>query len=120
MAIAHNLLGAAVSALSLACAVANADTPQLVGPTLQLVRFNDLNLDQPRDVARLFRRIGSAAERVCGTSSFAGHYNKTAAYELCYKDTVASAVAHIDKPSVTGFFQQRSSDGAARKIVAQR
>ena len=112
MAIAHNLLGAAVSALSLACAAANADTPPLLGSTstLQLVRFNDLNLDQPRDVARLFNRVSSAADKVCGTRSFAGHYNKIADYEICYKDAVASAVAHIDRPSVTAYFQQRSSE----------
>jgi UrcA family protein len=120
MAIAHNLLGAAVSALSLACAAANADTPPLLGSTLQLVRFNDLNLDQPRDVARLFHRLSSAADRVCGTRSFAGHYNKTADYEICYRDTVASAVTHIDRPSVTAYFQQRSPDGASRKLIAQQ
>jgi UrcA family protein len=118
MAIAHNLLGAAVSALSLACAAAYADTPPLIGSHLELVRFNDLNLDQPRDVTRLFNRVSSAADKVCGTRSFAGHYNKIADYEICYKYTVASAVAHIDRPSVTAYFQQRSSD--LRQLIAQQ
>ena len=62
------------------------------GSHFELVRFNDLNLDQPRDVARL-DRVSSAADKVCGTRSFAAHYNKMAEYEICYKDTVASAVA---------------------------
>jgi len=120
MAIAHNLLGAAVSVLSLACAAAYADTAPLIGSQLELVRFNDLNLDQPRDVARLFNRVDSAADKVCGTRSFASHYNKIADYEICYKDTVASALAHIGRPSVTSYFQQRSSDLALRKLVAQQ
>jgi UrcA family protein len=109
MAIAHNLLGAAVSVLSIVCAAAYADTPP-IGSPLELVGFNDLNLDQPRDVARLFNRVSSAADKVCGTRSFAGHYNKIADFEVCYKDAVASAVAHIDRPSVTAYFQQRSSE----------
>ncbi len=119
MAIAHNLLGAAVSVMSLACAVAYADTPTLIG-SHELVRFNDLNLDQPRDVARLFNRVNSAADKVCGTRSFATHYNKVANYEICYKDTVASTVAHIDRPSVTSYFQQRSPDLALPKLIAQQ
>jgi UrcA family protein len=113
MAIAHNLLGAAVSVLSLACAAASADTPPVIGSHFELVRFNDLNLDQPRDVARLFNRVSSAADKVCGTRSFAAHYKKIADYEICYKDTVASAVARIDRPSLTAYFQQRSSDLAS-------
>lgn len=120
MAIAHRLLGAAVSVLSAVCAPAYANTPPPIGSPLELVRYNDLNLDQPRDVARLFNRVSSAADKVCGTRSFAGHYNKLADYEICYKDTVASAVAHIDLPSVTAYFQQRSSEWTLRKLIAQQ
>ncbi len=120
MAIAHKLLGAAVSVLSLACAVAHADTPPLIGSHLELVRYSDLNLDQPRDVARLYDRVSSAADKVCGTRSFASHYKKIADYEICFKETVASAVAHIDRPSVTSYFEQRSSDWASRKLIAQQ
>src|SRR5277367_417650 len=120
MAIAHNLLGAAVSALSLACAAAYADTPPLIGSPSQQVRFDDLNLNQPRDVSRLFDRVSSAADKVCGTRSFASHYNKVAAYEICYKDTVASVVAHLNRPSVTDYFQQRSADWASLKLIARQ
>ncbi len=126
MAIAHKLLGATMSVLSLACVAAYADskpyaeTALLIGSRSELVRFNDLNLDQPRDVARLHTRITLAADRVCGPRSFAGYYNKTADYEICYGDAIARAVAHIDRPSVTAYFQQRSSDWALRKLTARR
>jgi len=120
MAIAHKLLGAAVSVLSLACSAAYADSAALIGPHSQVVHFSDLNLDQPRDVARLFNRISLAADRVCGPRSLAGRYNKSADYESCYSDTVARVVAHIDRPSVTAYFQQRSSDRASRKLIAQQ
>jgi UrcA family protein len=120
MAIAHQLFGAAVLVLSLACAAAYADTTPQIGPHSQVVRVADLNLDQPRDVARLFNRVTSAADRVCGPRSFAGLYNKTADYESCYSDTIARVVAHIDRPSVTAYFQQRSSGWASRKLIAQQ
>jgi UrcA family protein len=120
MAIARNLLGAAVSVLSLACAAAYADAPPPIGSHLELVRYNDLNLEQPRDVARLYDRVSSAADKVCGTRSFASHYKKIADYEICYKETVASAVSHINRPSVTSYFQQRSADWTSRKLVAQQ
>jgi UrcA family protein len=120
MAIAHNLLGAAVAVLSLSCAAAYADTPPLIGSTSQLVRLDDLNLDQSSDVPRLFNRVSSAADKVCGTRSFASHYNKIAAYEICYRDTVANVVGQIDRPSVTAYFQQRSSAWSSRKLIAQQ
>jgi UrcA family protein len=118
MAIAHKLLGAAVSVLSFACAAAYADSTPLIRPHSEVVRFNDLNHDQPRGLARLFNRVSSAADRVCGPRSFAGHYNKAADYESCYSDTIAHAVANIDRPSVTAYFQQRSADWAPRKLIA--
>jgi UrcA family protein len=116
MAIAHKLLGAAVSVLSLACAAAHADSTlysvstRLIGSHSEVVHFSDLNLDQVRDVARLFNRIALAADRVCGPRSFGGYYIKTADYESCNSDAIARAVAHIDRPSVTTYFQQRSAD----------
>jgi UrcA family protein len=126
MPIAHKFLGAAVSILSLTCAAAhadstaNADTTLLMGPHAQVVRFHDLNLEQPRDLARLFNRVSAAADGVCGPRSFAGLYNKTADYESCYSDAVARAVAHIDRPSVTQYFQQRTASVATRRILAQQ
>jgi UrcA family protein len=123
MAIAQKLLGAAVSVLSLASAAAYADSTPYADTTStawshsEVVRFKDLNLDQPRDLARLFNRVVSAADRVCGPRSFAGLYNKTADFESCYRDTIAHVVTHIDKPSVTAYFQQRSADWVPRKLA---
>jgi UrcA family protein len=125
MAITHKLLGASVSVLLLASVSAYADstpyagTAPLLGSHSEVVHFDDLNLDQPRGLARLFNRVSSAADRVCGPRSFAGHYNKTADYVSCYSDAIAHTVARIDRPSVTAYFQQRSSDWAPRKLAQQ-
>jgi UrcA family protein len=120
MAIAGNILGTAVFALSLVCGVAAAGTAAPIGATVEIVRFNDLNLDQPRDVTRLLNRIKSAADRACGTRSFAVHYNRNADYEICYRETLASVVAHVNRPSVALYLQQHSSDGASLNLIAQQ
>jgi UrcA family protein len=128
MAITRKLLGTAVSVLSLTCAAAYADSTSSADPASlawshsvwshsEVVRFNDLNLDQPRDLARLFNRVTSAANKVCGPRSFAGLYNKTADYESCYSESIAHAVSRIDQPSVTAYFRQRSADWAPPKLA---
>jgi UrcA family protein len=119
MTIARYFLGAAVSVLSLAGTAAYADTTLVGQSRSQAVAYKDLNLNQPRDVARLFGRISSAADRVCGPSSYGG-YPKSTVYQSCYSDAVARAVAHIDHPALTAYFQQRTSDSALRNTTAQQ
>jgi UrcA family protein len=116
MTIARNFLGAAVSVLSLAGTAAYADTTPLNKSHL-VVGYKDLDLDQPRDVARLFGRINSAADRVCGPRSFGGLPGKTAEYDSCFSDAIARAVARIDRPLVTAYFQQRGSDSEAHRLA---
>jgi UrcA family protein len=119
MTIARYFLGAAVSVLSLAATAAYADTISVGQSKSQVVAYKDLNLAQPRDVARLFGRIISAADRVCGPSSYGG-YPKNTDYKSCYSDAVARAVAHIDHPALTAYFQQRTADSALRNTIARQ
>ena len=118
MAVAAKLLrGAALSAISLVCAVAFADPPPVESHS-SIVRYSGFNLDNPRDVARLYYRITAAADRVCGPRSLTGSYYKTADYDACYADAVAQAVADVDQPSLTAYYRQRWPE--PRKVVAQR
>jgi UrcA family protein len=118
MAIAAKLLrGAALSAISLVCTAAYAD-PAPVASHSSVVRYSGFNLDQPRDVARLYYRITVAADRVCGPRSLTGSYYKTADYEACYADAVAQAVGDVNQPSLTAYYRQRWPE--PRKVVAQR
>ena len=122
MDVTRKLIAVAVSALSLATAAAHADSaPNSAPPLLTdshelVVRFSDLNLDQPRDVARLYIRVSSAAENVCGPRSMGGYF-PTAGYVACYSDAVNRAVARIDRPSVSAYFRQRGAAVASRKLT---
>lgn len=121
MAISRKWIGATVSALSLACAAAYADSTPLSEPHTSVVHFKDLNLDQPRDVARLYNRISFAADRVCGPRSYGGYSIKAANYQACYSDVIARAVAQINRPSVKAYFDERSAEATSHQLrVAQQ
>jgi UrcA family protein len=115
------LAGAAVAVISLACGAAYADSTSAVGfQRSSLVHYSDLNLNRPRDVARLYVRITMAADKLCGPRSLTGAYYKAADYASCYSDTVAQAVARVDDPSLSAYLRQRSPEPASREISIAR
>ena len=119
MAIATNLLrGAALSAISLVCATAYADPSPPPAEHSLVVHYQGFNLDQPRDVTRLYSRITVAADRVCGPRSLTGSHYKTADYQACFSEAVAQAVDSVDRPSLTAYYRQRWS--GPRRAIAQR
>jgi UrcA family protein len=71
------------------------------------VRYTDLNLDRPADVARLYQRIRLAAEDVCGPRLLTGSHVPAAGYQRCFADAVAQAVARVDRPALSAYHQQR-------------
>jgi UrcA family protein len=112
MTIAGRILAAAaVSVLSFGSAAAYAD-PATSSLT---VRIADLNLNQPRDIARLYTRISSAADKMCGPRSVGGFNLTSSDYLSCYSDAVAQAVAHLDRPAVTAYYRERSAEPGARE-----
>jgi UrcA family protein len=120
MTLGKLLIGAAVSAFTLACTAAYADSAQPTGSEQHssIVRTGDLDLNRPKDVARLYNRIASAADQLCGPRAVGGVNHTSADYASCYADAVSRAVTHIDRPSVTAYFQQHSSDSASHKLTA--
>jgi UrcA family protein len=121
MTIAGKLLtGAAMSVISLVCAAAYADAPPPIEMHSSIVHYKNLNLNRPRDVARLYKRITVAADRVCAPRSLTGSFYMTTEYESCYSDAVAQAVARIDEPSVTTYYHEKWVGPVARKATLAR
>jgi UrcA family protein len=85
------------------------------------VRYADLNLDRPADVARLYQRIRLAAEDVCGPRLLTGSHLPAAGYQRCFADAVAQAVARVDRPALSAYHQQRLGPAPQRDAtIAQR
>jgi UrcA family protein len=120
MAIFGKLLtGAAVSAISLACAGAYAESPP-VQTHSSTVQYKDLDLSRPHDVAKLYKRITVAAGRVCGSRTLTGSFYRTTDFANCYADAVAQAVARVDQPSVTNYYRERAEPISPKATIAQQ
>jgi UrcA family protein len=118
MSISSKLLqGVSVSILSLACAGAYADAQFQHS---SLVRYSDLNLQRPSDVAKLYQRIAVAADQVCGPRSLTGSYSKSSIYASCYDDALAQAVARVNQAPLTLYYQQRMPRGSQELAVASK
>jgi UrcA family protein len=120
MTIAGKLLTcAAVSVISLVCGAAYADSSS-VEVHSSIVHYKNLNLNRPHDVAKLYKRITVAADRVCAPRSLTGSFYMTTEYESCYADAVAQAVARVDEPSVTTYYRERWVGPISRKATLAR
>jgi len=119
MSISKLLQGASIAILSLACGTAFAGSATLQFPDASLVHFSDLNLDRPRDVARLYHRIAVAADKVCGPR-FLGGLPQSSVYTSCYHDAVAQAVAHVNQPRLTAYYEQRMQPAPADLAIARK
>jgi len=111
------LQGVSISILSVACAAAYA------GPQFQhssLVRYSDLNLQRPSDVARLYERIAIAADQLCGPRSLTGSYSQSATYTSCYNDAVAQAIERVNRAPLTQYYEQRTPHASREIAVASK
>jgi len=100
------LAGAAASVLGLACASASAGTAVEFNHS-SIVRYADLDLSRPSDVARLYERIAVAADQLCGPRLLSGAYSKSATYTSCYADAIGQAVASVNHAALTAYYLQR-------------
>ncbi len=104
----HSKSVAGAAAMLLACVFA-APSASAAGPNDQArtvnVNYQDLNLDTNAGVEALYRRIHSAAQRVCAVS---GQTELGASAEAkCSKEAEAQAVEQINLPALTAFAANR-------------
>jgi UrcA family protein len=76
-------------------------------PPAATVRLGDLNLDTPRGVAKLFRRIQAAAAEVCRPYAPHGTLLPSAAYRVCMGNAISGTVRKIDSPFLTAYYVAR-------------
>ena len=120
MSITKLLRVAPIAVLSLACAAAYADSATVEFQQASAVRFSDLNLSRPSDVARLYQRIATAADKLCGPRSLTGAYSKSAIYQSCYSDTVAQAVARVNRAPLTAYYEERMQPTSRELAIARK
>jgi UrcA family protein len=74
------------------------------------LRFDprDLNTDQGGD--RLLVRIGLAANKVCDDGDSLFVQMESSSYRACRRDAIASAVAEVNRPTVTAAYNRHYSE----------
>ena len=83
------------------------------------VHFDDLNLEQPRGVAALYRRVRLAAEQVCGEPKRPGEAMISTDWRACVAQAVERAVVAVDRPAVTAYHRKHTTSDH-QTLTAQR
>ncbi len=106
------LVGLASASLGLGAAIAQAadDVPGSA-PRATVVQYGDLNLANPQGTQRLYDRIVSAAEVVCGSD----HHSLAAFphFRACRERSIERAVAAVARPELTALYRAKTSQQIA-------
>ncbi len=89
---------AAVLGTDVAAAVVPAAAPSIV------VRYSDLDVATPNGAAKLYRRIATAAHKVCPDADSSRLEDKMATWS-CRRQAVNRAVESVNSPEVAGLLK---------------
>jgi UrcA family protein len=81
----------------------------------ETVKFQDLNVGSPAGVEALYRRIHSAAERVCSQSDPV----MRAAVGSCTRSAEGKAIEKVNQPLLTAYYRMKTGDHT-ETITARR
>ena len=79
------------------------------GPSFA-VRYSPVELLEPEGVARVYARIRTAADWVCGPRTLTGSILISPAYVRCFNDAVERAVAGTRSAQLAAWHQQHAVD----------
>jgi len=115
---ARALLICIAGTLGLRAADASAGTPSndmsVTAGRQEVVRFSDLDLSRIEGVANLYGRIAHAARDVCDPLWTQWHPIQ---YGACVDQTIAAAVATVNRPLLTQYHQLRTTKGDKAALV---
>lgn len=95
-----------ICALGLGLQSSHAATPPEKVP-FRVVRFADLDLSHSQGVAVLYRRLKGAAETVCGPRDDRA-LKQSMRLKACVQSAMATAVAKVDQPALTAYYEAQS------------
>ena len=106
------ILGLAVGVQS-----AHAGSPQTV-PSV-VVHFGDLDLSRSEGATVLYRRLRSAAETVCAPLDDRG-VARHMSFKACVQSAISAAVAKVDRPALTAYYEASARRSNATAQIAQK
>jgi len=106
--------GAIVITAMLSIALLVPASPAAADDSGQKVAFEDLDLNQPADVATLYERIQAAARSVCRNDSAPWDGRQASNYQKCFEGAVDLAVRDINNVSLTALHHEFGEKIASR------
>lgn len=108
---------AAVSAAGWAV-VAHANDADYDVPT-QVVKFADLNLDSTVGASSLYRRIESAADRVCGGPRSTRELSRAVPFDACKVQAIGRAVDAVNSRGLTSLYLAKTGKAEKPLMIAK-
>ena len=113
-----NLARAGVAALAVCSVALSSGAAADETPTLK-VFYGDLNLERPEGAAALYRRLRVAADTVCSpVDSTRPQWLQR--FEDCMRKSIADAVAKVDNPVLTAYYQSKNPARALPAVVTAK
>jgi UrcA family protein len=81
--------------------------PQNDGPRTAVVKYQDLDLSQPRDLKKLYGRIKAAAQAVCDNTPEAD-LHRLAIYKNCIRNAVSNGMSQVQSSQQTNIRQAQA------------
>ena len=106
-----------IFALALGFQSARAAPPQNVSSVI--VHFADLDLSRSEGAAVLYKRLKGAAETVCAPlddRDVARHMG----FKACAQSAISAAVAKVDQPALTAYYEAKTNSRNATIQIAQK
>ena len=104
-------------ALALGFQSAYADPPQNV-PSV-VVHFADLDLSRSEGATVLYQRLRAAAQTVCAPLEDRG-LARHLSFKACVQTAISTAVAKVDRPALTAYYEAKASRGNATIQIAKK
>jgi len=102
-----SIVAASLVAMGLGAGAATARAAEVGDQLTKTIAYGDLNLETADGARVLYARIRYAAQAVC--SPFDGRdLSQQIRWRACYDHAMASAVAQIDKPTVTALHTEKT------------
>jgi len=85
----------------------------------EVVKFQDLNLNESAGIAALYQRIHAASRRVCGSQDFSQKDLAERSREFrCARDAESKAVNDMHDNALTAYYQKKQ--GLASAVIVAR
>lgn len=84
----------------------------------RVVHFSDLDLSRTADVAVLYQRLKGAARAVCAPLDIR-KLERYLRYKACVQSAISTAVAKVDRPELTTYYEAQRSGHKSTIQTAQ-